>query len=106
VLLLTPEEFLPFAQDVIYLYDIVYPNKYVTPLESMPMFREGNTLYFSMENVVDHASGACLQVSESDWARISNQLSVYNVRYDAQTCTLTSDRVPIQSLDALSAPAP
>jgi hypothetical protein len=70
------------------------------------MFREGNTLYFSMENVVDHASGACLQVSESDWARISNQLSVYNVRYDAQTCTLSSDRVVIQSLDELTAPSP
>jgi hypothetical protein len=70
------------------------------------MVREGDTLFFSMENVIDHATGACLQVSESDWARIAAQLSVYNVQYDAQTCRLSSDRIPILTLDELSSPVP
>lgn len=49
---------------------------------------------------------ACIQVSAVDWARITQQLSAYHLQYDAQTCTLTSDRLPILTLDQLADPAP
>jgi hypothetical protein len=38
-------------------------------------------------------------VSAGDWARVSQQLSVYNLRHDSETCELSSDRVLIPMLD-------
>ena len=106
MLLLTAEEILPFAEDKDWIYAIVYPDKYSSPLISMPMYREAGSLYFYAENVRDYTAGTCVQVSDEDWARVSQQLSVYNLRYDAQTCMLNSDRIPILTLDELTSPAP
>lgn len=63
-------------------------------------------LYIEVKNVRDRATGACIQVSAVDWARITQQLSAYHLQYDAQACTLTSDRLPILTLDQLADPAP
>jgi hypothetical protein len=106
LLLLTADEIRPFAEDESWLYDIVYPDKYNSPFVSTPLYRDGHSLYFQADNVRDRATGTCIQVSDADWARISGQLSAYNLRYDEQTCTLTSDRLPILTLDQLADPAP
>jgi len=106
LLLLTADEIRPFAEDVDWIFAIVYPDKYHSPLESMPIYRDGQSLYIQADNVRDHTTGACIQVSQADWARVTQQLSAYNLRYDAQACTLTSDRLPILTLDQLADPAP
>ncbi|HEY2982370.1 MAG TPA: hypothetical protein VGJ22_14390 [Anaerolineales bacterium] len=106
VLMLTADEIRPFAENEAFIFDIVYPRKYSSPFLSMPLYRDGGSLYILNENVRDFSAGTCLQVSEADLARVSSQLSAYNLKYDSQTCTLTSDRLPIQTLDQLADPTP
>lgn len=106
LLMLTADEIRPFAENEAYIFDIVYPRKYSSPFISMPMYRDDNSLYFQADNVRDFAAGTCIQVSQADLTRVTQQLSAYNLKYDAHACTLTSDRLPIQTLDQLSDPAP
>jgi hypothetical protein len=102
VLLLTPEEIRPFAENVGMIYDIIYQDKYRTPFLSMPLWRDGDYLYIHLENVRDLPDTTCIQVSDEDWARISQQLAAFNIRYDTQNCILSSDYVAIATLDELS----
>jgi len=106
LLLLTADEIRPFAEDESWIFAIVYPDKYSSPLLSVPLYRDGQSLYIYNANARDFAAGTCLQVSDADWARVTQQLSAYNLSYDAQTCTLTSDYLPILTLDQLADPAP
>jgi hypothetical protein len=102
MLLLTADEFCPFAEDEGWIYAVVYPDKYQSPFKSMPLWRDGNSLYIQVSNVREAPGGPCVEVSEEDWARVSQQLSAYNLRYDTEKCGLSSDKVPILTLDELN----
>jgi len=98
--LLTPDEFRPYAEDVAWIFDI-YLNKYQSPFISVPLKRDGDELYIHAAGLRNYPETTCIQVSEEDWTRLSQQLSAYNIQYDDQACELTSDRVPILTLDEL-----
>jgi hypothetical protein len=103
VLLLTPDEFRPYAEDVGMIFQI-YFDKYQSPFPSVPLWRDGEVLYIFVDRVVTWVDMNCVVVSEEDWARLSEQLAAYNLQYDTVTCALTSDRVPILTLEELSLP--
>ena len=106
MLLLTADEFRPFAEDKAWIYAIVYPDKYRSPFGSMPLLRDGGDLYIHVGNIRETPGGPCLVISEEDWIRVSQQLSAYNLKYDTEACVLSSDRVPIRTLDELNSPDP
>jgi hypothetical protein len=103
LLLLTPEEFRPYAEDVSWIFQI-YMDKYQSPMLSVPLKRDGDYLYLSAANLRNFPDTTCIQVSDDDWARLSEQLSAYNIRYDDQICELSSDWIPILTLDELNRP--
>jgi hypothetical protein len=103
VLLLTPEEFRPYAEEVGMIFQI-YFDKYQPPFPSVPLCRDGDELYIFAGRMIEWADMTCVQVSEEDWARLSQQLAAYNIQYNTTTCDLTSDRVPILTLEELSVP--
>ena len=106
MLLLTTDEFRPFAEDKALIYTIVYPDKYRSPFGSMPLWRDGDSLYIHVANIRETPGGSCLAISDEDWTRVSQQLSTYNLKYDTETCVLSSDQVPIRTLDELNSPVP
>jgi hypothetical protein len=98
ILLLTPDEFRPFAEDEDWIYHIRI-NKWQSAFISMPLYREGEYLYIHARGVVQ---GACIEVSEEEWDRITRQLSAYNLQRDEGQCDVTSDMVRIRTLDELN----
>lgn len=104
VLLLTPDEFRPYAEDVAMIFQI-YLDKYRCPLVSMPLTREGDYLTVQASRLHNYPDLSCIVVSDEDWARLSQQLAAYNIQYDTVSCELSSDRVPILTLDELNDPA-
>ena len=105
LLMLTADEIRPFAEDEAYIFAIVYPDKYSSVVVPW-LQRDGDFLFIGQPSLIDHATGTCVQISEAEWARVTAQLSAYNLKYDTQTCALTSDRLPIQTLDQLADPVP
>jgi hypothetical protein len=101
-LLLTYDQILPFAQEEANLYTIYYETIYVTPFRSMPLWRDGEYLYIENDTVRNPGESVCIVIDEEDWLRISKQLSAYNLRYDTVNCVLSSDRLPILTLDELN----
>ncbi len=101
-LLLTYDQILPFAQDEAYIYAIYYETIYVTPFRSMPLWRDGEFLYIENDKVRIPGESGCISIDEDEWRRISEQLSVYNLAYDTVNCVLSSNRVPILTLDELN----
>jgi hypothetical protein len=99
-LLLTPDEFRPYAEDVAWIFQIFF-DKYQPPIPSIPLRRDGDALYIHARNVINRPEMTCVEISSEDWAWLSSQLSIYNIFYDTVNCELTSDRVPIQTLEAL-----
>ncbi len=104
VLLLTPDEIRPFAEDVAWIFQI-YFDKYEPPIASIPLYRDGDVLYIYARNVITRPDMNCVEISTEDWAWLSEHLEDYNIFYDTVNCELTSDRVPILTLEALSEPA-
>ncbi len=100
-LLLTPEEFRPYAEDVAWIFQIFF-DKYQPPIPSIPLLREGDALYIHARNVINRPEMTCVEISSEDWDWLSSQLTIYNIYYDTVNCELTSDYVPIQTLQALS----
>jgi hypothetical protein len=100
-LLLTPDEFRPFAEDVAWIFQIFF-DKYEPPIPSIPLLRDGDALYIHARNVINRPEMTCVEISSEDWAWLSSQLAIYNIVYDTVDCELTSDLVPIQTLEALS----
>lgn len=100
-LLLTPDEFRPYAEDVAWIFQIFF-DKYQPPLPSIPLKREGDALYIHARNLINRPEMTCVEIGSEDWAWLSSQLSIYNIFYDTVNCELTSDRVPIQTLETLS----
>jgi hypothetical protein len=103
VLLLTPDEFRPYAEDVGMIFQI-YFDKYQSPFPSVPLWRDGDVLYIYADRLLEWTDMTCVQISEEDWVRLSEQLAAYNLQYDPVTCVLTSDRIPILTLEELSLP--
>ena len=101
LVLMTPEEFRPYAEDVAWIFQI-FMDKYQSPLLSVPLDRDGDYLYLSATNLRNFPDTTCIQVSDNDWIRLSQQLSAYNIRYDDQLCELSSDWIPILTLDELN----
>jgi hypothetical protein len=82
----------------------IYFDKYQPPFPSVPLCRDGDELHIFAGRMIEWADMTCVQVSEEDWARLSQQLAAYNLQYNTTTCDLTSDRVPILTLEELSVP--
>lgn len=104
VLLLTADEIRPVASGTLRYDEAIEKDKYKSPLLTVPIRREGHSLYIFAENIRDPNVMTCVQVKQADWERISGQLSIFNLRYDNKTCILTSDKVPIQTLEELNSP--
>ncbi len=104
VLLLTPDEFRPFAEDVAWIFQI-YFDKHEPPVASVPLMRDGDFLYIYAHNLITRPDMNCVVISAEDWDWMSRQLEAFNIQYDTVNCDLTSDRVPILTLEALNAPA-
>jgi hypothetical protein len=104
VMFLTHEEFRPYAEDVAWIFQI-YFDKYDPPITSVPLHRDGDVLYIHARNIITRPDLNCVEISFEDWTWLSQQLEAYNIFYDTVDCELTSDRVPILTLQALSAPA-
>jgi hypothetical protein len=99
-LLLTPDEFRPYAEDVAWIFQI-FLDKYQSPA-SIPLLRDGDVLYIHNQSVFNWPEKTCRDISNEDWIWLSAQLAIYNIFYDNVNCEITSDRVPIQTLEALS----
>jgi hypothetical protein len=100
-LLLTPDEFRPYAEDVAWIFQIFF-DKYQPPFPSIPLKRDGGDLYIYARGLVNRPEMTCIEISDEDWTWLSSQLASYNIFYDNVNCELTSDRVPIQVLQELS----
>lgn len=101
-LLLTYDQILPFAQDETNIYNIYYETIYVTPFRSMPLWRDGEYLYIENDRVRHPGESVCISIDDDEWQRISEQLSAYHLTYDTVNCVLSSDRIPILTLDELN----
>jgi hypothetical protein len=103
-LLLTADEFRPFAEDSGQIYAILYKSRYQSPFRSMPIYREGDHLYIYVGGLRQGFGGPCVEIMDDEWMRISRQLSVFQLHWDTERCELTSSLVRIQTLDELTDP--
>jgi hypothetical protein len=102
--LYTPDEIRPFAENADWIFQIAR-DKYQVTLP-MPLYRDGDYLYIYADKVFQADRQTCIEISKEEWARMAEQVSSYNVRYDTENCVISSDRVPIRTLTELSAPDP
>ncbi len=92
---MTPTEFLPYAKDVKYIFEI-YMKKYQTPLY-VNRRREENYLVIG-QSQLDPETQSCRKVTEEQWNWFGAHFAEFNIAYNTQTCELTGTKVKIKQL--------
>lgn len=92
---MTPAEFMPYAKDVKFIFDI-YMKKYQTPLY-VNRRREGNYLTIG-QNQFDQETKTCRKVTEQEWNWFATHFAEFNIAYNTETCELTGSKIKIKQL--------
>ncbi len=70
-----------------------FPNLFA--LANMELHREQNNLFIETDSV-------CVPLSQEIWDTVAQEVPEFNIRYDQERCEISSDLIPIQTLQELS----
>lgn len=59
-------------------------------------------LHRNENNLLLETNSVCSSIPTSDWNLMVNEVSEYNLKYNQKLCNISSDKLPIKTLSALS----
>lgn len=79
-------------------YDAVFKKKYPFPQHYFTNIE----LHRNNKNLLLETNSVCTNIPAADWQKLTSEVLEFNLKYDQPKCLISSDLVPIQTLDQLS----